>query len=231
MSHMMPYPLADHIRVYRDGRIESFLKPGRIGGKGTEWHRLAVQGPKRGGCPHVYIKMRGRYRAVAVHLVVLYAWHGPPEPGQIARHLDGDRLNYHLDNLAWGTHKEVMRDAIRNGRIRSGERHGNAKVSDHQREMIRAAALTGLGIAHLAREFGITYAAAHYIAYGRPSRGGHLRTEQAAQRSDWTPTWDRPPVSKRMRRKPPELLRPPTEEERQAYRLARPGRGRKKSAA
>jgi hypothetical protein len=173
--------MADHIRVYRDGRVESCLKPGRIGGKGTEWHTLSVQGPERGGYPHVYIKLRGKHREVAVHLVMLHSWLGAPEPGQVARHLDDDRLNCHLDNLVWATPKEVMRHAVRNGRIRVGERHGNSKISDHQREMIRVAAVTGMGIAQLARDFGITYAAAHYVANGRPSRGVHRRAEQPAK--------------------------------------------------
>src|SRR5262249_9145405 len=149
---------------------------------------------------------------------VLRSWRGEPEPGQVARHLDGDPLNYHLDNLVWSTREEIINDARRRGRIRSGERHGNSKVSDFQRQMIRIAAVTGGSIAQLAREFGITYAAAHYIAYGRPSRGGQRRSERPATRSDWTPTWNLAREVKRMRREEPQLLRPPTPEELEAYR-------------
>jgi hypothetical protein len=51
MNDTIHYPLADHVRVYRNGRVESCPKPGCIGGKETEWHTLTVQGPKRGGYP------------------------------------------------------------------------------------------------------------------------------------------------------------------------------------
>jgi hypothetical protein len=124
MSDAKPCPLADYIRVYRDGRIESCLTRGRIGGKTDRWRPLAVTRPSGGGSyPTVSLKIDGKFRPVKVHLIVAYAWHGPPKPGQICRHLDDNPNNFDSDNLAWGTHAENMQDAIRNGRYLVGERH------------------------------------------------------------------------------------------------------------
>lgn len=58
----------------------------------------------------------GRVRKThTVHTLVLKAFVGPPPPGMEARHLDGNRLNNRLDNLAWGTKSENMADRLRHG--------------------------------------------------------------------------------------------------------------------
>ena len=121
MFETMLYPPADHIRVYRDGRIESCLNRGRSGGKGKFWHAVKPQ-IKEGGYPCVSIRMGGKNVFCRVHRVVAWAWHGEPKHGQICRHLDDNRLNFHADNLAWGSQEDNIEDAIRNGKIRYGER-------------------------------------------------------------------------------------------------------------
>lgn len=50
-----------------------------------------------------------------LHRVIAAAFHGEPEPGQVARHLDGDPLNNHPDNLRWGTLRENHEDSVRHG--------------------------------------------------------------------------------------------------------------------
>lgn len=55
-------------------------------------------------------------RRVRVARLVLEAHVRPARPGELARHLNDDPLNCWLDNLAWGTAKENMADAFRNGR-------------------------------------------------------------------------------------------------------------------
>jgi hypothetical protein len=42
----------------------------------------------------------------------------------MVRHLDGDHLNSHVSNLAWGTGKDNADDRERHGRTARGERHG-----------------------------------------------------------------------------------------------------------
>lgn len=49
------------------------------------------------------------------HLLVLAAFVGPRPPRMEGRHKDGDRHNWRLDNLEYGTRKDNMQDAIKHG--------------------------------------------------------------------------------------------------------------------
>jgi len=50
-----------------------------------------------------------------VNRLVALAFHGQPEPGHVARHLDGDSSNNSAINLAWGTQADNERDKKRHG--------------------------------------------------------------------------------------------------------------------
>lgn len=51
-----------------------------------------------------------------VHRLVLAAFVGPCPSGQEVRHLDGDPANNKLENLAYGTRSENVRDMLAQGR-------------------------------------------------------------------------------------------------------------------
>lgn len=57
----------------------------------------------------------GRYANRFVHQLVAAAFIGPRPPGQQVRHLDGNRSNPRLTNLAYGTQSENALDAVRHG--------------------------------------------------------------------------------------------------------------------
>lgn len=107
--------------------------------------------------------MRGTYRAISVkrgrylHQVVCEVFHGPRPAGHEVRHLDGNKLNNHPNNLAWGTRSENHRDKRRHGTDASGERNPMAKLTHElvarmretrQREMVSYRAL--------GQQFGVT---------------------------------------------------------------------------
>lgn len=50
-----------------------------------------------------------------VHQLVLEAFVGPPEPGQVCRHLNGVSSDNRLSNLTWGTHSENRLDSVGHG--------------------------------------------------------------------------------------------------------------------
>ena len=50
-----------------------------------------------------------------VHQLVLEAFVGPRPEGMLTRHIDGDRTNNALGNLAYGTASENMRDRVDHG--------------------------------------------------------------------------------------------------------------------
>ena len=82
------------------------------GRDGSIWKRKLVgrrrlcQFANRG---YLYVVISGKQHAV--HRLVLEAWRGKPSAAQRhTRHIDGDRANNRLANLAWATVKENAAD-------------------------------------------------------------------------------------------------------------------------
>lgn len=73
----------------------------------------------------IYPFVEGKLRAFSLHRQIAIAFHGAPSVGQVARHLDDDKLNNFASNLAWGTRKENAADALANGRL-----HGRRTKKD-----------------------------------------------------------------------------------------------------
>jgi hypothetical protein len=85
------------------------------------------------GCtPNGYTHVHLRRVTRLVHALVLEAFVGPRPKGQQCRHLDGNRQNNSLENLAWGTCQEnaADRDAHGTSVYVNGERHGMAKLTE-----------------------------------------------------------------------------------------------------
>ncbi|VVE06914.1 HNH endonuclease [Pandoraea terrigena] len=120
--------------VMADGRIFSVNGTWR----GKEMHELA-QDLNKSGYPCVRIVIGGKRRRVTVHSLVARTHIGPqPAPGYEIRHLDGNKLNAHYTNLAWGTRKENAADRELHGHTSRGEKHSAAiKASNHKERVIR----------------------------------------------------------------------------------------------
>lgn len=73
---------------------------------------------------------KGKRKKVRVHILVLETFVGPRPKGMKGLHKDDNRKNNKLRNLYWGTQKENMEDADRNGLLRKGEDHPQAKLTD-----------------------------------------------------------------------------------------------------
>lgn len=99
------------------------------------------------GIPHGYPVVRlpdcGAYK---VHIAVARAFLGEPN-GLCVRHLDGDKTNCHLSNLAYGTISENAHDR---------KRHGTNKLNDLQVRVIRRLYTAGLKQVDIANIFGIS---------------------------------------------------------------------------
>jgi hypothetical protein len=78
-----------------------------------------------------------------VHVLVLTAFVGEPEPGQECRHGPNGKRDNRLTELCWGTRIENAADRLRDGTANKGVKHGLAKLTDDQIREIRARAAAG----------------------------------------------------------------------------------------
>lgn len=91
-----------------------------------------------------YLTVRlSKRRTAAVHRIVAAAFLGPRPPGQVARHMDGDKTNPKLSNLEYGTQKENHADSYRHGtrnaevNLAMGRNARNTKDARYGRHWIR----------------------------------------------------------------------------------------------
>lgn len=69
---------------------------------------------------------------VSIHRLVLEAFVGSCPEGMEACHNDGNKLNYNLSNLRWGTKQENASDKIVHGTSPHGERNPNTILTKRQ---------------------------------------------------------------------------------------------------
>lgn len=114
--------------ISRDGRVYSVATNWRGYGR-----REMQRTPNDDGYPSVRILVNGKRKRLAVHVLVAMEYLPPrPSSRHELRHLDGDKLNSHVDNLAWGTALENAADRERHGRTSRGANHSRRiKESGH----------------------------------------------------------------------------------------------------
>src|SRR4051812_25002272 len=86
---------------------------------GRDWMKL-----KTNANSHGYRSMCARGKVTLVHHLILEAFVGPTPEGMECRHLNGERDDNRIANLAWGTRAENVADTIGMGRhgMPSGDR-------------------------------------------------------------------------------------------------------------
>lgn len=89
---------------------------GRVLSRKYKRPRVMASAPNSSGYRHVTLFREGRGKTFKVHGLVAAVFIGPRPDGHEVRHLDGDRLNNRLENLAYGTHSENMFDRVAHGR-------------------------------------------------------------------------------------------------------------------
>lgn len=74
-----------------------------------------------------------------VHHLVLEMYGEPRQKGQVARHLNGNKIDNRIGNLAWGTRKENVEDMRRHDQMPNhrGESNGRAKLTERKVKLIR----------------------------------------------------------------------------------------------
>lgn len=120
--------------------------------------------PSDSGYPRVRIMRGGRRRSVLLHLAVLRAFAGPaPSPRHDGAHLDGDKTNSALENLAWKLPEDNEADKRRAGTAPRG--FSGHRRSDHVAP-IRDLLARGLSYSRIARHIGLHRSSVSRIARG-----------------------------------------------------------------
>jgi len=103
----------------------------------------------------LYLFKDKRKHVKYVHQLVAQAFLGP-QLNLDVRHLDGDRSNNCLTNLAYGTRKENMADALSHGTTARGEKLPHSKLTDSKVIELRKLRLEGVTVPKLSQMFGIS---------------------------------------------------------------------------
>lgn len=137
--------------VSSDGQVWS-LRP--VNGRGPllswEQRRELKQSVQDNGYYTVVIDRQTK----AVHALVLETFVGPAN-GKQCRHLNRDKSNNRLTNLAWGTGVDQANDREKHGTKLKGSKVGTAKLTEAQ--VLEARSLTQImSYQTLAKKFGVS---------------------------------------------------------------------------
>lgn len=95
----------------------------------------------------VCLQLDRKLKHTNVHVVVLMAFCGIPQQGQEARHLNGIRSDNRIENLAWGTRLENIRDQYVHGTRIRADSHPKSKLTQEMIDHIKSSPLTGVELA------------------------------------------------------------------------------------
>lgn len=160
--------------VTREGRVFD-CKP-RYSSSSHEPRELRYRVFKAG---HIMVNLPtgGKPRQITVCLSRVVALSFLPDPGVLLGvvHLDGDKQNNRLSNLAWMDMFETMQHASANGslRIYKGSAHKNAKLTDEGVIEIRRLLSTGMYLQDVAKVMGVSRSTIHLIS--NKKTWGHLK--------------------------------------------------------
>jgi hypothetical protein len=134
-------------------------------------HRVLVPFIRPNGYAQILLYQGGKRRRFGVHQLVALAFLGPkPSPQHEVAHLDGQRLNNHVSNLAWLLHSENERHKDLHGtRLRGSQIH-SAKLVEAQVVLIRQALAVGIRQCALAQTYGVSDSTVSLIARGKTWR-------------------------------------------------------------
>ena len=125
----------------------------------------------------------GKGVQIIVARLMLTVFVRPPTKGEVARHLDDNKRNQSLDNLAWGTVQENADDAIRNNRYSKyskGSSHWGSKLNEEQVLEIKTTYIRRdrhFGVQALARKYDVSDHCIWHILKGQTWKHVHAETK------------------------------------------------------
>lgn len=111
------------------------------------------------GYKRITLRSNGKPRSMFIHSTVLHHFKCPRPYGLECRHLDGNKANNHINNLAWGTRQENTIDQVLHGTHaglrRRGSKHPCSKLNEQLVLEIRKRVDAGEECKALGIEYGI----------------------------------------------------------------------------
>lgn len=105
------YSISDQGRIRSEGRVVRY-KNGKLTPVPEGIKNPTLDGK---GYPRVVLYKNNQQRHFTVHQLVARAFIGPQEPGTQVRHKNGDKLDFRLENLEYGTDSDNKYDAVAHG--------------------------------------------------------------------------------------------------------------------
>jgi hypothetical protein len=116
-------------------------------------------------CVTLYERSKSKPKRFRISRLILTVFRGnPPSTRHEASHLDGNKANNSLENLAWETRQENEDRKEIHGTRSRGETSGTAKLDENKIREIRIRRTAGEKLEDLAREFNVTGANISSIA-------------------------------------------------------------------
>lgn len=167
MTEVWRAAIPGYYEVSNLGRVRSVE---RVVVGGSQKHRRVpprVLAPDWSGrYARVTVSVDGEHLKLTVHLAVLEAFQGKRPKGAQARHLDGNRKNNRLANLAWGTPKQNAADKRTHGTQPLGEAVGRGVLDT--KKVARIIQLCGRrSLSEIAHTVGCGVSTAHHVISGR----------------------------------------------------------------
>lgn len=156
------YEISSHFRIRSLLKYRSNSPPGRI----KRTYKVA------NGYLAVSLRRDRRNLPVLIHHIVAELVLGPRPAGMNVLHRDDNKTNNQPSNLYYGTQSQNFRDAIRNGKVKTGQDASQAKLTDEQVREIRSSLAVGVPRLELADRFHVNPSTINLIAWGK--RWKHL---------------------------------------------------------
>lgn len=144
-------------QVSNIGRVKTMARLHRESRPYMKQERLMNPPVNSVGYPQVCLYKDKKGVIQSVHRLVATVFLERKPEHQVINHIDGNKLNNHVDNLEWCTYGHNQAHAIRTGLIRiyRGESHYASKVSDAQRLEIHNLCKSGIAQHKVGAMFGI----------------------------------------------------------------------------
>ena len=156
----------DRYEVSSLGRVRAWR--GMTFGRHVRYDRPRLKRPTIvGGYPRTSLTNGTTQKSAMVHRLVLEAFVGPCPRGHESGHLDGNRQNCNIDNLAWITKSENQQHRFLHGTDDCGARNHHASLTWQQAAEARAMFVAGVAQVRIAEQFNVTKGVINRIVHGQ----------------------------------------------------------------